>query len=53
MKLKNHILLFIIVGIWLLPPMPTFAQAKRFDIEAAAKLVRLSDPNITPDGKSI
>ncbi|HEX4946825.1 MAG TPA: hypothetical protein VFZ34_09185, partial [Blastocatellia bacterium] len=31
----------------------TFAQTKRFDLDAAAKLVRLSDPNIAPDGKSI
>ena len=29
------------------------AQIKRFDLEAAAKNVRLSDPNIAPDGKSV
>ena len=29
------------------------AQTKRFDLEAAAKNVRLSDPNIAPDGRSI
>ncbi len=29
------------------------AQTKRFDLEASAKLVRLSDPNLAPDGKSI
>ena len=30
-----------------------FAQTKRFDLDASSKLVRLSDPNIAPDGKSI
>src|ERR1041385_229494 len=29
------------------------AQTKSFDLDAAAKMVRLSDPNIAPDGKSI
>ncbi|MFN0123629.1 MAG: S9 family peptidase [Blastocatellia bacterium] len=29
------------------------AQARRFDQDAAARIVRLSDPNIAPDGKSI
>jgi uncharacterized protein (DUF885 family)/dipeptidyl aminopeptidase/acylaminoacyl peptidase len=28
-------------------------QVKRFDLDAAAKIVRLSDPQISPDGKSI
>ena len=28
-------------------------QAKRFDLEATAKIVRLNDPQIAPDGKSI
>jgi dipeptidyl aminopeptidase/acylaminoacyl peptidase len=29
------------------------SQTKRFDLDASAKMVRLSDPNLAPDGKSI
>lgn len=29
------------------------SQTKRFDLDASTKLVRLSAPNISPDGKSI
>ena len=29
------------------------SQTRRFDLDASAKIVRLSDPNISPDGKSI
>src|SRR5207245_5430120 len=32
---------------------PSSAQAKKFDLEDLAKLVRPADPQIAPDGKSI
>ncbi|MDX2029688.1 MAG: S9 family peptidase [Blastocatellia bacterium] len=35
------------------PTASAQASAKRFDLEVAAKIVRLSDPQIAPDGKSI
>lgn len=33
--------------------LSTFAQPKKFDLAAQAKMVALSDPQISPDGKSI
>ena len=49
--LKFHALFFMLCCVCF-TPLAT-AQTKRFDLDASAKLVRLSDPNIAPDGKSI
>ena len=49
--LKFHALFFMLCCVCF-TPLAT-AQTKRFDLDASAKLVRLSDPNMAPDGKSI
>lgn len=49
--LKFHALFFMLCCVCF-TPLAT-AQTKRFDLDASSKLVRLSDPNIAPDGKSI
>lgn len=53
LTLKLHTLLLTCLCCWFAFAPTGFSQAKRFDLEAAARLVRLSDPNIAPDGKSI
>ncbi|HEV8199800.1 MAG TPA: hypothetical protein VGS03_07260, partial [Candidatus Polarisedimenticolia bacterium] len=44
-------LLPLIAGLLLLPG--TAASAGRFDLDTLARLTRVSDPQISPDGRSI
>ncbi|MFN7928804.1 MAG: S9 family peptidase [Blastocatellia bacterium] len=51
--MKNWLKYFVLFCLCLTLAPAVLAQAKRFDLDASAKLVRLSDPNIAPDGKSV
>ncbi|HEV2664047.1 MAG TPA: hypothetical protein VG324_04010 [Blastocatellia bacterium] len=51
--LKSCVLSLALLCVYLTGTRAVSSQAKRFDLDSAAKLARLSDPQITPDGKSI
>lgn len=51
MKARNH-LFGILAFFFLLNPGQVFSQ-RRFELDDLAKLVNISDPQISPDGKSI
>src|SRR5215468_2219911 len=51
--LKYFVLSLALLCVYLAGTQAASSQAKRFDLDSAAKLVRWSDPQITPDGKSI
>ena len=51
--LKSCVLSLALLCVYLTGAQAVSSQAKRFDLDSAAKLVRLSDPQITPDGRSI
>jgi len=51
--LKSCVLSLALLCVYLTWAQAVSSQAKRFDLDSAAKLVRLSDPQITPDGRSI
>src|SRR5262245_34477240 len=51
--LKYCVLSLALLCVYLAGTQAVSSQGKRFDLDSASKLVRLSDPQITPDGKSI
>src|SRR5262249_727255 len=51
--LKFSVLSLPLLSVYLTGTEAVSSKAKRFDLASVAKLVRLSDPQITPDGKSI
>lgn len=51
--LKSCVLSLALLCVYLTGTQAVSSQAKRFDLDSAAKLARLSDPQISPDGKSI
>jgi dipeptidyl aminopeptidase/acylaminoacyl peptidase len=52
-SLKYCVLSLTLCCVYLALTQVAASQTKRFDLDASAKLVRLSDPQIAPDGKSI
>jgi uncharacterized protein (DUF885 family)/dipeptidyl aminopeptidase/acylaminoacyl peptidase len=55
MKVSMHssVLLLVLLYVSSVAAQTTAPPVKRFDLDSTARLVRLSDPQISPDGKSI